>query len=715
MIKKFFYSVLLTGLLQLSYSQGIDDQFFTKVKYVGAFGSTDWTAGWTNWNPNVTVYETPTTTLGNGEKSLAGGLKITGTQNISGVVLLDGWVYVQSGGVLNIAAGTVIRGNEGACIIVERGGKIYAEGTPQNPIVFTSKNAPGERGPNDWAGIILLGKATNNKGTDVVIEGGTGATYGAGTGAVEDDNSGVLRYVRIEFPGYDIDGNGNEINGLTLGSVGSGTTIEYVQVSYSGDDAFEWFGGTVNCRYLVALGTEDDDFDTDYGYSGKIQFAVAVRDPQGRETNDDGRGFESDNDGSSSYKNPRTSATFSNVSLFGPYTDQSANQRHGHGLYLRRNTRLNIYNSVVSGFVKGQLIIDGNTTQAAAASDSLVIRNTILGVDGIKPVLNVPSGQTWSRNDIILWFMDPVKENDTIENNSLGLNLPITLTSPNFVPQANSPVHNASTWMVNSINLSAPSNVITTDGGSLQFRTNISPKYALDSSLSWSILSGSVAASISQTGLLTASSNNAGNGKVTVKAMANDGSGIFDTMSVWISGQTGAVVLVNSITVNAEGNVTIISSNSPVQMHANVLPENADVKTVTWSVTPADRASVNAAGILTPLNNGTVTVTATATDGSGVSGSVELTIDIPSAINDNFKDKEIKLLPNPVNNDLFIHYAESVRNIEIFNISGNVVIASTNNGNDIINIDCSNLSKGIYFVKLITENNEVKIFKILKQ
>ncbi len=491
-MRKFFYTFLLTGLLGLSYSQSINDPFFTKVKYIGAFGSNDWTAGWTNWNPNQTVYGTPTSTLGNGEKSLAGGLKITDTLNVSGVVLLDGWVYVQSGGVLKIAAGTVIRGNEAACIIVERGGKIFAEGTAQNPIVFTSKNAPGERGPNDWAGIILLGKATNNKGSDVIIEGGTGATYGAGTGADENDNSGVLRYVRIEFPGYDIDGNGNEINGLTMGSVGRGTTIEYIQVSYSGDDAFEWFGGTVNCKYLVALGTEDDDFDTDYGYSGKVQFAIAVRDPLISETNDDGRGFESDNDGSSSYKNPRTSATFSNVTLLGPVTDQSPNLRHGHGLYLRRNTRLNIYNSVVTGFVKGQLIIDGNTTQAAAATDSLVIQHTLLGVDGIKPVLTVPSGQTWTRNDLILWFMDPVKRNDTIDNGSLGLNLPLTITSPNFIPQTNSPVHNASTWMVKSIKISAPANTITTDGGSLQFATNILPKYALDSTLSWSILPGSV-------------------------------------------------------------------------------------------------------------------------------------------------------------------------------------------------------------------------------
>jgi hypothetical protein len=715
MMKRIIYTILLTGLIGLSHAQSINDPFFTKVKYIGAFGNNDWTAGWTNWNPNQTEYGTPTSKLGNGEKSLAGGLKITGTQNISGIVLLDGWVYVQSGGVLNIAAGTIVRGNEGACIIVERGGKIYAEGTSQNPIVFTSNNAAGERGPNDWAGIIILGKATNNKGTDVVIEGGTGATYGAGTGAVEDDNSGILRYVRIEFPGYDVDGNGNEINGLTMGSVGSGTTIEYVQVSYSGDDAFEWFGGNVNCKYLVAFGTEDDDFDTDYGYSGKIQFAVAVRDPFVSETNDDGRGFESDNDGNSSYKNPRTSAIFSNISLFGPVTDQSANLRHGHGLYLRRNTRLNIYNAVVTGYVKGQLIIDGNTTQAAAGSDSLIIQNTLLGVDGIKPVMTVPAGQTWTRNDLILWFMNPVKDNDTINNETLGLNLPVNITSPNFIPNTNSPVQNASTWMVKSVNLSAPTNVITTDGGSLQLRTNILPKCALDSTISWSIMPGSAVASISQSGLLTASSNDAGNGKVTVKAMTNDGSGVYDTLSIWISGQTGSVVLVNSIAVSSEGDVTVITSNSPLQMRATVLPENADVKTVTWSVTPSSNASINESGVLTPLQNGNITVTATATDGSDVSGSLELTINLESGLNDEVSDYEPIIHPNPVINSLNISDAENINIVEILNVVGNRVIIVNNQRNNLINIDCSDLNKGIYFVRIIKDENQVKTYKIIKQ
>ena len=134
--------------------------------------------------------------------------------------------------------------------------------------------------------------------TNPEIEGGVnnaaGDAFYGGTDA--NDNSGVLRYVRIEFPGIAFTDN-NEINGLTCGGVGAATTLEHVQVSYSGDDSFEFFGGTVNAKYLIAYRGWDDDFDTDFGYSGKIQFAVSLRDPEIADQSGS-NGFESDNDGS---------------------------------------------------------------------------------------------------------------------------------------------------------------------------------------------------------------------------------------------------------------------------------------------------------------------------------------------------------------------------------------------------------------------------------
>ena len=140
--------------------------------------------------------------------------------------------------------------------------------------MFTSAQAPGNRKPGDWGGIIVLGNAPNNQG-EMTIEGGVRSKHG---GTNPADNSGVLSYVRCEFAGveYSVD---NEINAITFGSVGSGTQVDHIQVSYSGDDSYEWFGGTVNAKHLVAIGTWDDDFDTDNGFCGKIQFAMCLRDP----------------------------------------------------------------------------------------------------------------------------------------------------------------------------------------------------------------------------------------------------------------------------------------------------------------------------------------------------------------------------------------------------------------------------------------------------
>ncbi|MBK6282198.1 MAG: hypothetical protein IPF54_05600 [Draconibacterium sp.] len=133
------------------------------------------------------------------------------------------------------------------------------------------------------------------------------------------DNSGVLTYVRIEFPGFEV-ATGSEINGLTLGSVGSETRIENIQVSYSGDDGYEFFGGTVNAKYLISYRTEDDDFDTDNGYSGMVQFGIILRDPSIVDS-DTANGFESDNDKDASVNTPFTQAIFSNISGFGSAKD----------------------------------------------------------------------------------------------------------------------------------------------------------------------------------------------------------------------------------------------------------------------------------------------------------------------------------------------------------------------------------------------------------
>ncbi|HVP58236.1 MAG TPA: T9SS C-terminal target domain-containing protein, partial [bacterium] len=163
---------------------------------------------------------------------------------------LTGLYYVDSTYTITIPAGTVVMGDTAATLVIMRGAQIFANGTVDNPIIFTSMKPAGQRQRGDWGGVIILGQAPVNQ-YEPLIEGGIiGGTYG---GTNPHDNAGIFRYVRIEFPGYRFQLN-NEINGLTMGGVGDGTQIDHVQVSYSFDDSYEWFGGTVNCKYLVAFG-----------------------------------------------------------------------------------------------------------------------------------------------------------------------------------------------------------------------------------------------------------------------------------------------------------------------------------------------------------------------------------------------------------------------------------------------------------------------------
>jgi hypothetical protein len=194
------------------------------------------------------------------------------------------------------------------------------------------------------------------------IEGGPTTTYGGTNSA---DNSGAMQYVRIEFGGVAFSPN-NEVNGLTLAGVGSGTTLDHIQVSYSGDDSFEWFGGSVNAKYLVSHRCFDDDFDTDNGFSGK--FGVSLRDPLQADQSGS-KAFESDNDSGGSTNRPKTSAVFSNMTLVGPILNPSGSTyspQYTAGAHIRRNSAESILNSVFMGFPT-TLLIDGSGTASNTA------------------------------------------------------------------------------------------------------------------------------------------------------------------------------------------------------------------------------------------------------------------------------------------------------------------------------------------------------------
>ena len=242
-------------------------------------------------DPDPTPTPTPTP-----EATLQGDITENMTLETGGKYTLKGYVYVKSGATLTIQAGTVIKSDivDKGALIIERGAKIMAEGTASAPIVMTSGAAKGERRPGDWGGLIILGKAPTNRSTEPTIEGGVGKQYG-GTDA--NDNSGVLKYVRIEYAGIAAE-PGSEINGVSFGGVGAGTTVENVMVSYGNDDAFEFFGGTVNCKNMIAFSCLDDDFDFDYGYTGTISNAISFKNPLYADPGDASNGIEADNDGS---------------------------------------------------------------------------------------------------------------------------------------------------------------------------------------------------------------------------------------------------------------------------------------------------------------------------------------------------------------------------------------------------------------------------------
>lgn len=311
------------------------------------------------------------------------------TWSASKIYLLKDIIHVTSGATLTIEPGTLIKGDKAtrACLVISRGGKINAVGTADKPIVFTSNQPVNTRAAGDWGGIILLGKAPVNQGTDVAIEGISSDASGKGSygGTDPADNSGTMKYVRIEFAGVPLSPD-NEINGLTFGGVGSGTTIDYIEVYRSGDDSFEWFGGTVNCKHLLAIGSLDDDFDTDFGYSGKVQFALAQRyltlaDVSGS------NGFESDNDGNGSALTPQTSPVFSNVTILGPMSAASTsgiNANYQHAAQIRRSSALSAFNSLFIGCFEGIYIDDSKIAIGATKTsdnftgDKLVFKNNII-------------------------------------------------------------------------------------------------------------------------------------------------------------------------------------------------------------------------------------------------------------------------------------------------------------------------------------------------
>jgi hypothetical protein len=264
----------------------------------------------------------------------------------AGTYQVKGFINVLPGVTLTLEPGVKLVGKKGdrATIQTLRGeegsiasGKINAIGTVDLPIVFTSAEPVGSRARGDIGGIVLNGLAKNNvTGGTRPGEGGAGS----GGGNVDDDNSGILKYVRVEWGGTVIS-EGNEINGMTFNSVGDQTTLEYLQSHFIADDGFEWFGGTVNAKYLVSTGVDDDNFDMDNGYTGNVQFAVCVQDP-----NIGNSGFENSHSDDANNVQPYTAPTCYNVTLVGGSSDG----KEDDGMLLKSNIAGTYKNMIIANF-----------------------------------------------------------------------------------------------------------------------------------------------------------------------------------------------------------------------------------------------------------------------------------------------------------------------------------------------------------------------------
>ncbi|MDO7847852.1 T9SS C-terminal target domain-containing protein [Hymenobacter sp. M29] len=428
----------------------------------------------------TTVTPDPNTGTTAGQTVEVTEVKTSTTWTASNKYLLKGYVYVRSGATLTIEPGTIIKGDKDSkgALIVEPGAKLIAAGTAAKPIVFTSNQPKGSRNYGDWGGVILAGNAPVNSivnGVKPVVEGGPTTTYG-GTDAA--DNSGTLQYVRIEFGGIAFSPN-NEVNGLTLCAVGSGTTLDHIQVSYSGDDSYEWFGGTVNAKYLIAHRGYDDDFDTDNGFSGKVQFAVSLRDPLQADQSGS-KAFESDNDANASDNLPKTSAVFSNVTVIGPLNNINnvggISSQYVAAAHIRRNSAQSIMNSVLLGYPAG-LLLDHAKTAANVASNDLRFQNNILagmaaGTSATRNQKNIvylgPTGGAGSLTPTstmsadtsafgtavgpLSWLYNSNNKNKRYTNaDEVRLLNPFSLTAPSFLPLTTSPIVYTSTTNANPV------------------------------------------------------------------------------------------------------------------------------------------------------------------------------------------------------------------------------------------------------------------------
>jgi hypothetical protein len=344
---------------------------------------------------SVTVLQT-----GRGRATISSD--ITGSRRLYAdtVYTLQGFIKVGNGATLTIDPGTRIEGDYntlGSSLFILRGARINAVGTPENPIVFTSSRAAGERQPGDWGGLVIVGNGVINRGNPVILEGtGTGANnpqvnYAGGTDNA--DNSGELRYVRVEFAGYATAPDA-ELNSFTFAAVGSATRLSYLQAVSGLDDHFEFFGGAADATHLVSYESGDDHYDLSEGYVGRMQYLIGLQsrvliprtgagnvsqDPQGIEN--DGCAGANCNNGQNS--TPLTIPLMANFTLVGTGAGTGVDATTGGiGMMLRRGTGGYYVNGIVARWPRAAVSLRDQPTLDRAAAGDLLLRNILFAQNG---------------------------------------------------------------------------------------------------------------------------------------------------------------------------------------------------------------------------------------------------------------------------------------------------------------------------------------------
>jgi hypothetical protein len=316
--------------------------------------------------------------------------------------LLQGKVYVKNNATLTIPQGITVAveanaaASDKAALIITSGSKINVQGTNDHPVVFTS--AATDKAPGDWIGILVLGKAaTNGDSGKLHLSGFASSADTEFGGATDNDNSGSIEFLRVEYagglnPALEEEWAPDQASGLSLNGVGSGTVLENVMVKYSNDDAFQFVGGTVNGKYLVAYNNGDDNFDFDRGYTGHLQFLISYRSvPSAVAIR--ANGFESLNDQAASDRTPLTRPVVSNMTIIGPREDQPLTDQ-SQGIYIRRSTRFNIQNSIVAGYSNGGLMLCPKTKPLLTQNKGSIFKFNLVNADDPDRAFTYDNGPT---------------------------------------------------------------------------------------------------------------------------------------------------------------------------------------------------------------------------------------------------------------------------------------------------------------------------------